>query len=297
MRIESKVVAIIAVGLLALSRTGAADHTVQVGATAITIPVPQGFAVVTPEMAALDTFLESLVPQTNERLLSLVSTEVAESPEENQFEKLDRMLGIQTLRKGITRTVSSAEFVKVKESVTIDSSKTFAQVKKKLGGVAKEIAGNLEENLGTKLDLKVGEIVPLPAHYETERAVSYSIISKTSVTAPGDNEPAEDTSITTVTMLHVKARLLCLYVGGRESDLEWTRTLAREWTEAIIQANPSDATVAKLEAAPAREGASISGLRGGIVGGLTAALIMLLSRSFKSNDKWFGAKSDDKWLG
>ena len=110
----------------------------------------------------------------------------------------------------------------------------------------------------------------------------------------GDDEPLESAAITTVTMVHVKARILCLYVTGGETDLKWTRTVAREWTEAIIKANPSDAATAKLEAAPARDLATSSGIRGGIVGGMTAILISFLMRSRKSEDQWFGARSDDK---
>jgi hypothetical protein len=30
---------------------------------------------------------------------------------------------------------------------------------------------------------------------------------------------------------------------------------------------------------------------------MAAALVALLMRSFKSNDQWFSAKSDDKWFG
>lgn len=275
----------------------AADPVIHVGGTPITVPIPEGFAVVTPEMNALDTFLESIVPHTNQRLLSLVPEEIAEASTDSQFENLERMLGIQIPRRALPDTVSSDEFVKIKKHVTTDNSKTFAQLQKKLGNITEEISGNLEENFSGRVDLKIGEIVLLPVHHETDRIVSYTILSKTSVTTEGEIEPIENATATTVTMVHVKARIVFLYVVGKDTDLNWTRKVAREWSDAIVKLNPSDVETAKIEATPARNRGVDSGLRGGVVGGMAAALVALLMRSFKSNDQWLSAKSDDEWFG
>ena len=46
----------------------------------------------------------------------------------------------------------------------------------------------------------------------------------------------------TATLVHVKAKVLFLYLYAEESGLEWSRTKAQEWADSIVAANPPDDT-------------------------------------------------------
>lgn len=73
------------------------------------------------------------------------------------------------------------------------------------------------------------------------------------------------------TFLHVKGKLIFLYVNGGDQDLDWTRQFSKAWAAVILTANPSDAaTVARESARRGFDWSRVlrSALIGGAVGGL-----------------------------
>ena len=78
-------------------------------------------------------------------------------------------------------------------------------------------------------------MTPLPVHDEAERSIAYSLLVGYDVTT--DAQTRSFVATATTTLLLVKGRVLVLYVYGDEHDLEWTRTVAKAWTAAVLDAN------------------------------------------------------------
>jgi hypothetical protein len=95
----------------------------------------------------------------------------------------------------------------------------------------------LSDQFDADVAVKLGGIVPLPIHLDTEHLLGSSMYLTVGVTAEGENADSTVLAVTTL-ILRVKDKVLFLYFFGRESELDWTRAAAEEWANAILAANP-----------------------------------------------------------
>jgi hypothetical protein len=93
--------------------------------------------------------------------------------------------------------------------------------------------------------------------------------------AGADGNPVSFETAVTLTLVHVKGKVLFLYATADRSDLEWSRQAAKEWAAAVIAANPSVGAIAEQE----NRGRGFDWnqvLTYGIVGGASAAVMGVL---------------------
>ena len=185
---------------------GAVD--ISVGGVSLTIPSPEGFSPVTPQMAPLYTPLQLYVPGIEQFAAFIPEKDVHAALEGNLPYVPSRRFTVQTTKEDMGDSVSISDFEELKSEI-----KTYND----------EIVGQTEAVLpGLVSDLEL-----LPVHEETDRTLAYSMFSGM------DGERG----VVTTTFVHVKDKVLSFYCIAEESGLEWTREASRQWARAVIAEN------------------------------------------------------------
>ena len=217
--------------LVAVGEVSAAP--VDLGSSRIEMPVPQGYVEVTPQMAGLWQFMQAA--QGDNHILAFF---IGEREKANALEgkplNLERNINIQTRRKFEGATVTRDLFEQVKSQL-----KAMAASKQMDAIQARELErlnGNLEKAANFNPKFAQLENVTLPPHVDLPDQYGYSEISVEQATLPDGTVKRGRVTSTVMTVL-VKGKLLSCYVTGGPDDLEWTRSAAKEWSDALLSAN------------------------------------------------------------
>jgi len=263
----------------------AADISVTVVTTQLTIPEPAGYVRAAPG-TAYDRLQENAVVPQNQRLASFVPAEALAAVERGEIPAIQRALSVQTPKAAIDHTVSKSDFKELKKFVTEQNAELTKTVEKRFPDAVKTVNERLKGEYGAKLDFSLSGMVPLGTHDDTERSLAFSMFVTYDLTDAA-GKATNLAGVVTATFLHVRGKVLFLYVNGSEKDLEWTRATARSWAAAVIAANPSDARTLAEENRRSRgfdwSRVGRSALIGAGIGGVIAVILQLSKRKKSSN--------------
>lgn len=260
----------------------ATNVTIHIGDTPLSIPSPPGFVPVTSDMGRLDQVLDSFVVPQNVRFVSFIPEALLPALNSGKIPSMPRTLSVQTARTAVKRLVTLADFAELKKTVREQNAGLREKMEKEMPGMLERMNQRIEDRFNTRLNMNVNGMVPLPAHEESDRSMAFSMLINMSMNQP-NGTPTNFAGVVTATFLLAKGKLFFLYVNGGENDLEWTRTLSKNWATAILAANPSDAATAALEAKPASgfdwNLVMRSALIGAAIGGLFGLVRFVTRRS------------------
>ncbi len=273
-RTRTTAAVLILLNLLALTAL-AVDTTIHLGRTEIAVPAPTGFVPVTKEMTAVDSLMDTFVGPDNVRFVNFLPQDLAPAALKGEVPNLVRYLSLQSYKKTVTQIVTTADFIELKSAMQKQYGDMLHKLEKQMPDLMEKINKRLEGQLNAPLNLNVNEAVPLPAHDESERSLAVSVMMNLAVKLP-DGETTNAPVVMTTTLVHVRGKVLFAYVYGEGKDLEWTRKVSKEWSDAILAANPSDAATAAKEAPPKPMFSTSAVVRGAIIGAAIGALIGLV---------------------
>lgn len=258
--------------LIALPRAVSAA-TIVVGETEIEIPNPSSFSEVTPDMATLYEFQKQFVAHTNVEFLAFISDRDVPTALKNEIPELERRFTVQTAKSLVNLSVTKKSFEELKQIIKTQNDEIVKKAEAAIGKTIVKINENITDQYDVDLALSVSQIIPLPAHAETERSLAYSAFIKYNINDEAGN-PSSFVAVMTATFVHVKGKVLFLYSYAEESGLDWSRNLSTQWSSAVIKANPSDFQSSINENLPA----AVTGIDWGEVGvkALIGAFIGLL---------------------
>lgn len=220
----------------------ASPQTIAIGNTRLVIPPPASFAPVTPEMAAVNRFLETFVPPTNTQHVTFLSEGQIETALKGEMPSLDRLFTVQTAKQLEQQTVSLADFAQMKEVIRKQNATLMAQAKQQIPAFLDQADKSIEEQFDVRRELQTMQTVPLQPHEESERTFAYSMFTKAHA-ASAAGQPAPVATVATVTLAFAKGQVLFLYCYGKESDLGWSRKASHDWATAIMAANSAESTL------------------------------------------------------
>ena len=228
---------IVALFLLVLARATEASE-VFVGGVELAIPAPQGFSAVAPEEGPLF----EVEPQ-NELLVAFVpTTRIGDTPPDEDPD-LERYFTVQADRNLTPIAMSGADFLDLRQFVLSQNEELVEEVQQQVPG---EIARLLDEESASEADLdallSAGQMIPFAAHDTANRTLAYSyVVGRQIVGDSRRSSPRLDA--VTVSLTHVRGKVLLLYAHAHARDLEWTRSASRQWVEAVLSANAADTPV------------------------------------------------------
>jgi hypothetical protein len=205
---------------------------INIGSTNLQIPSPVGFAPVTSEMQELRAFLSNFDSPERIVLISFIPDKQIGEALTGKIPDLQRTVHVYTVQKMINRTITPSFFKELKGIYRKQNEDFLNKLSNKLEESTKSSMSSVGKQSGQKLDYQSQETVYLPIHYESDQAISYSMIQKSKI-----NKIDEDVEVITMTYLYLKGKLIYLSTNGSEKDLEWTRKTSTVWANEIIEAN------------------------------------------------------------
>ncbi len=265
------------VALLLLPVIGAATE-ISIGGVSLTVPNPTGFDAVTPEMRALYELQKRFVPSTNEEYAAFIPVADVSAALQNEIPALPRRFTVQTAKSLVDKPVSTSEFSELKNIIRTQNDRILKKVESRLPGLMRKMNEGFEEQYDIDPAFSVSQMVPLPAHEETDRTLSYSALVRYDMN-DAEGKPYSFVSVVTATFVHVKGKVLFLYSFAEEADLDWSRDRSRQWASDVVLANPPDRQSVIAESRPSR-GAGIDWGRVGakaLAGAIIGLLIGLIA--------------------
>lgn len=270
---------------LAVLLSAAKAEEINVGGQRIEIPSPQGYTNLLPTMAPYYETMQAYVAPSNIRYVTLINDAAAAKLAAGEFAELTRYMTIETEKSISNRAVSATMFDELRNVLGAQLDDVMTKVNELLPEIIDKGNAELSDSLNQEVNLAVGELVPLPGLISSDNVAGYSMYMSV---AAGVGSDASDAQVVSATMLavHVKERILFLYVYGQEPDVEWTRTAVSRWADQILAANPvaSDAEPASaVEASGEFEWARL--IRVTIIGAVIGGLIVLIGSWVRANNK------------
>jgi len=237
----------LAVLLLSPAVSGAID--ISIGGVSLAIPNPSGFSPVTQQMAALYELQKQFVAPTNEEYVSFIPEADVPAVLIDEIPDLPRRFTVQTAKSLTGASVSTADFAELKNIIKSQNDELMKKVEKQLPGLMKQLNEGITKTYDVDLAFSVSKMVPMPVHQETDRTLAYSALVRYDMKDEVGN-PAPFVAVVTATFTHVKGKVLFLYSYAEGSGLEWSKEASRQWTNAVVAANPSDLQASVNESLP-----------------------------------------------
>lgn len=193
-----------------------------VGGTSFDIPAPEGYALVTPEMTAVQEALAPSVAEQYTGFAWFIPAEGVADALAGEVPSLRRRFSVQTLKGFDDRPMSNMEFWTFKFAFGAASSGERDKARKPQNGEEGE------------------DFQMLKSHDESRDSVAYSTVYH----YMDEEESGAKTRhgvTSTVMMIHLKDKLLMLTAHGGQDDLEWTRAAIKSWGQVVRERNPTDA--------------------------------------------------------
>ncbi|MCL5280909.1 MAG: hypothetical protein M1376_13505 [Planctomycetes bacterium] len=260
-----------------ISATGQ-SRPISVGGTIIEIPDPPGFATVTPQMTAVVQARQRLAFPESECLVSYIAESDIVQALRNELPKSGKVLWVQSLKERSNTFMSPSSFLRIKELLKAKMPDASKVSPVQLENINK----NLPKQSGVESFLSMSPMSFLPPHEETDRTLAFSQFAKVAALDKAGNV-LSIVMVTTNTIVHVKGKVLVLFANVEQSDLEWSRTISKQWADSILAANPPDLQSSIAEPLQSTSGGSDreevasewigGGLTALVLGGLLTALI------------------------
>lgn len=274
-----------AMALLWVLEIGAcvAASTVTMGDIELTIPAPNGFSPVTPDMVALSKALPAFVPPQNREFVSFIPATAASEALQNDVPDLPRRFSVQTVKGFESRLITRADFIELKNTIKTQNEALTKAVEKQVPGLLNQLNEGFRDSYALETKLSGINMVPMPPHLESDRMMAYASIVNYEF-ADENGQAASVATTATMSFAHLKGRLLFFYAFGEERDLAWTRDASQAWVDAIVAANPSDSGTALKESMPAPlsgidwESVAVKAMFGALFGAVIGAVAFIRNR-------------------
>ncbi len=229
-----------AVPILLLAAFTARAVEIDVNGRAIEIPLPPGYSELTPEMSPVYEAMYSYVVPSNERYLIIMPTEITESILRGEDAVYERYMVVESERQTARQSFSTQTFAEFRDILRSQLDEIFEEVRQELPDLADDASQSVSDAIGEDLELSIGEIVPFAVHLDTENAMAYSQYVNYGTAVAGEDMGNTVVAATTA-FVHVRDKILFIYVYGAEDDLEWSRDFASNWLDQIFAANTATA--------------------------------------------------------
>lgn len=228
---------IFAVFLLAGMSLSVSAAEIDVGGRQLTVTTPEGYAELTPNMSPYYETMQAYVAPTNYRYLSLILKDKADALLSGELVEFERYMNVESEKAISTKSISAAMFDEFRGILRTQLDEMFEKVNKRLPGMFDKGNAKVRETFDADIAFSTGNMVPLPIHLDSTNAMANSMYINYGASINGEDVGSHVVAATMLT-LHVKDKVLFLYVYGSESDLEWTRDFAANWAAQIVAANP-----------------------------------------------------------
>jgi hypothetical protein len=222
----------------ALAQPKPASVPTNVGGVELSLPLPAGYSTVPPSQPLLARLGENITPPSNRLLEFFISRDdIASLGLGTPI--MARYFLVQTVRAVEGRVLSPEEFAQIRAVFRNQQAEVSKRLEPQKAELARGIGENVSRDLGARIDLKIGDVVPLGIYEDTERYFSLGLMSRVQAQMGTRTDAADIVCVTTV--LHARGKALFLYAYSRfngPADVEWAKQASRAWTSDFLKLNP-----------------------------------------------------------
>jgi hypothetical protein len=229
-------------------------------------------------MAKYAEFAARFVPATNKQFVVFLPDADAAKAAKGEIPQSERKFYVQTTNELIAPFVSTSDFAGLKSVIKTQNEELVRKAQQQMPSFLKKINKRISDHYAVDVDLSLNSMIPLPPHYENDRALAYTMLLKMSANDKA-GRPTIFEGVVTATFVHVRGKVLMLYVNAEKSGLDWSRKEAQNWADAVIAANPSGALAAARETTGIDWGqVGEKAMIGGVIGGLVALVTLVFKK-------------------
>jgi hypothetical protein len=233
---------VILICVLNCSTAFAEDYNI--AGTVITVPAPEGFQPVTPDMGLAYRVVKYLRDSANYLKAYYISDADASIAKTGQRPSFQRTCTFKVNKQLEAPLLNKKDFNDFKAFVKKQNKDSIESIQSKLHPNASDTGDAFSEEFDVNVALKISNSVELEIHYETENAIANTKYL-TYETSKDRGAPKRSVDVTTATIVNVAGKVIFLYCKSSQNDLEWTRDTAKAWTEKILAGNsppPADSS-------------------------------------------------------
>ena len=215
--------------------------SVEVAGRSLEIPTPAGFVDGAVLPAEARELADSLTPATTRLLAFFVSVDDAERAKRGEELRWDRYMLAQVDRSSEPHDISPETFFQIRALYTEQQKSLIANSPVDSDTLLLMLAQDAHEGL------RIGESAPFGVFSEDEAHISFSALTRHASTKrqpPSTYLVASGTNV-----VHTANKVLFTYVYTRfesEVDLAWSERTSRDWTRAVIAANPESTALGSV---------------------------------------------------
>ncbi|WP_339684273.1 hypothetical protein [Gimesia maris] len=223
--------------LALLPGTAVQAEKILVGKTELEIPAPKGFVRVTPEIAALiQARSKSPLASTRSELLAeYLPRDDVQLLREGKPPSQQKVCFLHVDENLKHKFVGTQGFQELKKTTKEENREFREKVRKQDPKLFDELIAKIEEKSDQQLEMDVPEILLLKAHSETPLMLSYSTIY--TVRFSDKTGLKKMVRGCTMTDLDPAGKVLLMICDAPQAEVEWTRAISQNWSEAILNAN------------------------------------------------------------
>jgi hypothetical protein len=233
--------------LLQTAQLFAGAIEISVGSTPITILPPDGYVQVTDDVQPYADFAKRFVAPSNVQFALFISEADMAIAVKGEMPQTRRWFYVQAAKKIIPRFTSSAEFVNLKNTIKGQNDEIIQKAQRTAPEYFDKLNKGLSDDYKLDIDLALQKVLPLPVHFESDRALAYATLLKYNVN-DDKGQPSGFEGVVTATFAHIKGKVLFFYANADKDGLAWSKDASRKWVDAVIAANPSTDDIAAREA-------------------------------------------------
>lgn len=228
------ITAIIAIALGPATAQAARTMVVStLGNAVIRLPAPSGFADPSEDSPKLARLARTLTPPSNIAMALFLSRADIRQIGKGRL-KMDRYMMVQGYGKTQHQNISAQDFKKYKRVLTTQQESLSKKAVDGANKHFKNVQGDIEKITRSRVDIKIGEIVPLGIFHTDKYSIGMAMFTKIRT------QGKEETKIITATTALIKGKLVFLYVYSKyrsENDLRWAKRVAKQWLNQVKRAN------------------------------------------------------------
>ena len=243
---------LVSVATLLLSVMAGATQ-INSGGVNLEIPNPTGFTAITPQMSAIYDGQTKFWPDSAVHYLTFIGDNEIPIALKNEIPDMDRRLVVTTVKDVDGKNIRASDFSELKAFFKTQQEQLIKQVEKAMPEAMDKQKDRMFGKSGASIAVEVPQFKQFPAHSETARSFAFSTMNKYTLTGTDGKATPMEVSVTS-TWIHVRGRALQLYAFGEKDGLDWTREASKQWSEAILAANPPDERSVALESGQKQDG-------------------------------------------
>lgn len=221
--------------VLPLSHNSSFPDIYNIGGQQISIPNPDRYVSITPEMDGLYRLYKSTKDPYYKLLAFYIPQSDAEIAMRGEIPSSSTGFYFGVLKIAEKKFTTPQDFAEIKTAIKSQNKENQAFNVSKLQEIVNENGKSISKELGVDLALKVSQAIPLDPHYESENVFSYSVYLVSQISSMGEQQ--EYVMAATATLVNLSGKIVSFYSYGEQTDLEWTQKASRAWANKVIADN------------------------------------------------------------